>query len=365
MSRHNIYSQDKILGFPDKIQSFRDGVITAPIYVRIKPTNRCMHACHWCVYSDGHTRPKDRPEAHLLSHMHETMRERDEMPAEKLAELLTDLASMGTKAVTFSGGGEPMGHPLFAHSVKLAHGLGLLTSVITNGQVLSGSNAIALYNSSWVRVSMDYCDAKQMSESRNVPERFYDQVMANLAAFAASKSEECDLGVNFIVTRQNYRDIFLAAKRLKEVGVENVRFSPVYCEGFLEYHRPLEEEVNNHLAVIREGLCDSTFEVNSSYDLGSASKANRHNFARCLYAQTVPVVGADCNVYACHNTAYTKHGLLGSIATRSFRELWYSEEMKRAQSALCPARVCNHECANHAKVDRFEYLASTPADAFV
>ena len=363
--KHNIYSNTKIFGHPDKIASFRKGVITAPIYVRIKPTNRCMHACHWCVYSDGHQRPKDRPELHLQSHMHESMRERDEMPAEKLRELIDDLASMGTRAITFSGGGEPLGYPGIEGFMHQAISRGLEISVITNGQALSGRAAQALHGANWVRVSMDYANAEQMTASRNVPQRFFDQVIANLRDFAAEKPQACDLGINFIVTRENYHDLFLAAKLLKEVGVENVRFSPVYCSEFQRYHAPLAEEVENHLAVIQGALVDSSFTVNSFYDLTSESKKPSHHFARCLYAQTVPVVGADLNVYACHNTAYTEHGRLGSIAHRSFRDLWHSEEMKRAQSALCPAKVCNHECANHAKVALFEELASQPTDNFV
>ena len=150
--KHNIYSDMKIFGFPEKIRSFREGTITAPIYVRIKPTNRCMHACHWCVYSDGHTRPKDRPE------------------------------------------------------------------------------------------------------------------------------------------------------------------------------RP---------------------------------------FTRCLYMQTVPVVGADLNVYACHNTAYSEHGLIGSMRHQRFRDLWFSPEARARFDALNPSISCRHECANHSKVDLFNRLAESSSDNFV
>lgn len=44
----NKYSKYKIAWNPDKLKSIRDGVLTAPIYVRIKPTNRCQHSCHFC-----------------------------------------------------------------------------------------------------------------------------------------------------------------------------------------------------------------------------------------------------------------------------------------------------------------------------
>ena len=43
--RNNRYSDLKIVHFPEKLRSFQEGRITAPIYVRVKPINVCNHAC--------------------------------------------------------------------------------------------------------------------------------------------------------------------------------------------------------------------------------------------------------------------------------------------------------------------------------
>ena len=362
--KHNKYSNLKIFGFPEKIRSFREGRITAPIYVRIKPTNRCSHACHWCVYSDGHTRPKDRPELHLQSHMHETMRERDMMPLPKALELLEDLGDMGTKAVTFSGGGEPLIHPHIEAIMCRALDCELDLSIITNGQSLVAGKAEVLRFAKWVRVSMDYTSAEEMAASRNVPERFFSDVMSNILAFAGMKQPDCDLGVNFIVTRENHLGLCEFASTLKSLGVENIRFSPVYVEGFQEYHAPIREAVEFQLKALRS-ICTDRFTINSSYDLDSASKIPHRPFTRCLYMQTVPVVGADLNVYACHNTAYSEHGKIGSIAGQRFRDLWFSPEARARFDALNPSISCRHECANHSKVDLFNRLAESSSDNFV
>lgn len=362
--KHNIYSDMKIFGFPEKIRSFREGTITAPIYVRIKPTNRCMHACHWCVYSDGHTRPKDRPELHLQSHMHETMREQDVMPHLKAFELIDDLAEIGTKAVTFSGGGEPLAHPAIGPIMQRALDAELDISIITNGQSLADEKASILAHAKWVRVSMDYTSAEEMAASRNVPARWFADVLANISQFAAIKDPACDLGVNFIVTRENYRNLVPFALQLRALGVENVRFSPVYLEGFREYHEPIAADVRRQLGILAAEV-DETFTVNSTYDLDSASKRPERPFTRCLYMQTVPVVGADLNVYACHNTAYSEHGLIGSMRHQRFRDLWFSPEARARFDALNPSISCRHECANHSKVDLFNRLAESSSDNFV
>ena len=362
--KYNKYSDLKILAFPDKIASFQQGRVSAPIYVRIKPTNRCNHGCRFCCYSDGTKRPKDRADLHLQAQMHESMREQDIMPYAKALELLNDLRDMGTKAVTFSGGGEPLLHQDIVGIMDAALANGIDLSIITNGQLLSGERARALTKAKWVRVSIDYTSAAQMIESRNVAERSFEQVLENLRSFANAKSDHTDLGVNFIVTRYNYQGLVPFAKTLKECGVENVRFAPVYVTNFREYHESIAPIVRAQLQEIA-ALCDKNFSVNSTYDLDSPSKSPSRPFTQCLYAQTVPVVGADLNVYACHNTAYSEHGKLGSIRDRSFKDFWFSEDAKAAFKNLNPSVVCKHECANHHKVELFNALAETNMDNFV
>lgn len=360
----NRYSDQKILGHPAKIASFREGRVTAPLYVRIKPTNRCNHACRFCTYSDGTKRANDVASDHLRTGMHTAMVERDQMPVEKAFELLDDLAAMGTRAITFSGGGEPLYHPDIEAILARAIHHNLDLSIITNGQLLSDRRAHLLLHAKWVRVSIDYTSAEQMAASRHVPPRLFDQILANLRDFAAKKPATCDLGVNFIVTRYNYENLVPFARELRARGVQNIRFSPVYVENFQEYHAPIAARVREQLAEA-QALCVDGFSINTTYDLTSPGKSPVRPFTRCLYAQTVPVVGADLGVYACHNTAYSQHGRIGSIAEKSFREMWFSPETAAWFKQFNPSCVCHHECANHNKVALFNQLADEQTDHFV
>jgi MoaA/NifB/PqqE/SkfB family radical SAM enzyme len=107
----NKYSDLKIVGFPDKLQSFRDGTITAPIYVRLKPINRCNHDCFFCVYAQSNRKEIPATEDgldHIISKMHEDMNEADVIPTRKMLEVLDDFKEIGVRAVTYSGGGETL-----------------------------------------------------------------------------------------------------------------------------------------------------------------------------------------------------------------------------------------------------------------
>ena len=65
--------------------------------------------------------------------------------------------------------------------------------------------------------------------------------------------------------------------------------------------------------------------------------------------QIIPVIGADYNVYNCHNKSYTDDGKIGSIKNRSFRDLWTSTEALRFFETFNPQEHCQCQCANDKK----------------
>lgn len=363
--KNNKYSDYKIFHFPEKIESFLSDEITAPLYVRIKPINLCNHGCFFCVYSTGFRVKDGGEEEHIISHMHEDMNESDIISELKLYEILDDLSRMGTKAVTFSGGGEPLMHPQIVGVMQHALNQGLDLSIITNGQNLVKERARVLASAKWVRVSMDYTNGAQMRIFRNVPEKSFDSVIRNIHEFSKIKNLDCDLGVNYIVHNKNYKNLYEFSKLLKESGVQNVRYSPMYVPEFYEYHKPIEQAVNDELTKIRE-LTDETFAVNSTYNIKpGTSHSHARSYNRCYTMQTVPVIGADLNVYSCHNKAYDNNGLIGSLANASFRQLWFSEETKKFMNSFNPKLKCLHECSADRKNIIMNDFLNTSPDNFI
>lgn len=336
----NKYSIHKIAWFPKKLEALAAGKVTAPIYVRIKPTNVCNMDCWWCIYK------------HSFSGMHELSPDREtdyhgtvaQLPKEKLWEIIEDLAEMGVKAVTFSGGGEPLMHPAITEIMQHTLDLGIDLSIITNGQLLTGPRAEILGRGKWVRVSVDYNTPEQLQEFRHVDPRFFAAVLANLKAFSKTKDPACDLFINYIVHRKNFSGLTEAAKLFKAHGVENIRFSPMWTPDFLAYHDPIKDEVGRQLREIQE-ICDSEFTVNSTYDIEASAHSTVRAYDKCLFCQIVPVIAADGNVYSCHNKAYDPKGMIGSIKDRKFSALWFSDEAKAFFDRLDPTKDCRHQCA--------------------
>jgi len=347
----NKYSDHKIVHFPEKLESLRTGKVAAPLYVRVKPINKCCHDCFFCVYNKEN------------SNMHDNMDRADMLSKDKLFEILDNFKEMGVKALTYSGGGEPLMHPNIVEVLNKTKENGIDLSILTNGQLLSGQRANALKDARWVRVSMDYCTPEQFVASRGSNAKMFDVIIENLKKFASIKNPDCDLSVNFIITRENYENIIEAAKLLKDAKVDNVRFSPVWLIDYIDYHKPLIEEVKSRLAFAR-GLFESeNFKIYDSYNI-TPEVVNR-KYSKCFIMQIIPVIGADYNVYTCHNKSYTNEACMGSIKHQSFKDLWFSEQTKSFFESFNPQENCRCQCANDKKNIFIHDLIDCYGDNFV
>jgi|APSaa5957512535_1039671.scaffolds.fasta_scaffold05316_2 MoaA/NifB/PqqE/SkfB family radical SAM enzyme len=360
--RNNKYSDYKIFGFPEKLKSFEDQTISAPVYVRIKPTNRCNHDCYWCVYADSFRKKNKKDEfgsGHIQSEMHTDMIESDTMPKEKLLETLNIFKEIGVKAVTYSGGGEPLFYKDIVEVMKRTISNGIDLSIITNGELLSGERAQILSQAKWVRVSMDYTNALEMKNFRRIGDRSFDRVMENIKAFSKIKNSDCDLGINFIVHKDNCNNLVEFAKKMKDYGVDNVRFSPMWLPEFSSYHQEFKDTVK---AQLKEAsyIVDNTFSVNSTYNTSDGAHKVTRPYKKCYVNQIVPVLGADMKVYTCHNKAYDTSGVIGNIKDQDFRSMWFSKETEKFFKKFNPQKTCKHQCsADNKNIIMNEYIESS------
>lgn len=353
------YSKTKIAWFPEKLQSFARGELIAPIYVRVKPLNRCNHKCFWCVYHE--------PE---MSGMHGGMEKLDTISYPKMVEILDDFKDMGVKAVTYSGGGEPLMHPDIKHILQDTINRGIDRSVITNGHYLKDETAELLYDAHWVRISIDYHDEESFVTSRRIKGKNFQPVMDNIKAFAENKSDFCDLSVNYIVTEENHKDIYKAAELLVNLGVENIRFSPMWiAPNFYDYHRPIRDEVFSQIGKAIGTLETHQFRIFSSYDQvlpwRSPNPIDYRPYTRCFVKEFNPVVGADLNIYACHNQAYSDDSIIASMENQSFKEAWFSDEAKQFHETFDCQKVCTGQCAADSKNLFITELMKCKEDNFV
>lgn len=349
------YSDLKIVWHPEKLKSFLDERIISPIYVRVKPTNKCNHQCFYCVYEPD------------FSGIHCETNRNDEIPIEKMREILDDFKRMGVKAVTYSGGGEPLVYPHIKEVLKKTLDYGIALSIITNGQNLKGENAEILSNAKWVRISSDSCNPKMFNQIRRRPERLFDEIIDNIKNFIKIKKPDCDLQINFVIHEKNKDKILESAKFYKNLGITNIKFSAAWMsKDFIGYHSRFSKEVIEQIEKAKKELEDEDFKIYNNYgkDLEQTGSSKR-TYDRCYVMQINPVIGADCNVYFCHNKAYDNAGLLGSIKNQSFKELWFSKESEEKFKNFNPSVWCNHQCIGDGKNIIIKKILDSSDSSFV
>lgn len=333
-----LYSHLKFLRFQDHIKALRDREVVAPVHLRIKPTNRCNHDCWYCAYKVNHLR------------LGEDMVEEDTIPEEKMGEIVSDIISMGVRAVTFSGGGEPLLYKPLPRVVERLTDGGVVVAALTNGANLKGELAqVFAHRATWIRISIDSWDDASYQKARNLRGPVFTRLLENMQRFT-DLGGSCVLGVSFILTAENCHHLPEAIAQFKAAGANHVKLSGVVVANDggenNNYHSNMTKIVHEK---IREAcsLADNRFSVINHYH-ELEERFDKH-YTYCPFLQFLSVIGADGRVYACQDKAYTQSGLLGEIRHRSFRDYWFSAENKNRLFSLNPELDCRHHCVTHAK----------------
>ncbi|MBV8600524.1 MAG: radical SAM protein [Candidatus Eremiobacteraeota bacterium] len=347
-----VYSPLKVFAFADRFGD-RQGPLAAPVHIRIKPTNACNQNCWYCAYRVDHLA------------LGSEMEIRDRIPREKMLEIAGDAIAMGVRAVTFSGGGEPLVYPYLAETVRMLGEGGVAIGCLTNGAALRGDAADALGEwATWVRISIDAWDDESYAKSRSVRKGTFERVLENIDAFSDA-SDRCTIGISFIVTRENAPHIAEFCRLAYAVGAQHVKLSAcVVANDVAEnnaYHAEIADLVADQIAIARE-LEGPSFTILDHYH--SLPERFVREYDWCPMLQILTVIGADLSVYTCQDKAYTPSGVLGSIRDRSFRTFWSSPETAARVRSLDPRESCRHHCVSNAKnLLLHEYLALDPDHA--
>ncbi|MCR5346929.1 MAG: radical SAM protein [Fretibacterium sp.] len=333
MEKATPYSNLKIFAHSDALKAIGEGKRIAPVYIRMKPTNYCNHRCYYCSYADSELGLRD------------VVNRQDQIPRDKMLEIISDMRDMEVKAVTFSGGGEPLVYPYIVEAMKNILEAGIDLSIITNGQLLREERAEVLSHAKWVRISFDSANAETYSKVRSIPLSAFDEVCDNIRNFAKMKEDFCELGINFVINHENAAQVFEMAKMVKELGVNHIKFTARVTKDLFDYHAPFRESVVEQIHRAKAELDGDGFRVINKYegDFDSALVFHR-KYKTCYINKLFTVIAADCKVYFCHDKAYVSSGVVGDLKGKSFKELWYSPEVIKRYAEFDAEKECDHHC---------------------
>ena len=237
------------------LESTRKGIIL-PIHIQFMPTNKCNLNCPFCSCSK---RDKDLA-----------------MRLEDAIRIIDICAKLGTKAVTITGGGEPLCYPYFDELVSYFVSRNIQIGLVTNGLLLHKAKTDTLQKLTWCRISSgdDRKFSKQYSDSLHAAISMANNVDWAFSHVASSKP-------NIETIR---RIIFFAnVHNFTHIRIVSDLFNP-------------EEVSLDTLKENLDGIDDSLviYQGRKEYTTGGD----------CYVCYLKPVIAPDLQVYACCGVQY-------------------------------------------------------------
>lgn len=340
---------DKMLQHLDRLASWQAGEMPAPVTVELNLTNSCNHACPGCTFS------------YLVN------KDRSSLPFVMAGHILSQLAEFGVKAITFSGGGEPLvyGPDRVLHLMRYARYLGLDVALITNGSLLRDPEFLDLCT--WTRVSLDAYDADTFQRFHGRSEGEFLKVVTNIQEMSSlllrSDKKRSDLGVGFLTDRQSIArcDITKMTNFCLESlpHISYVQFRPMVTNmvddssltgGYKSFSEEEYHDIRREVELSRAIAGDRLRVLWSEEKYAALSEEGfGRNYKWCHAHFLQATIAADGKVYMCCHGQGLEKWCLGDLRDGLFRDIWHSERANEVKARINPSSMCPPACRLHSQ----------------
>jgi MoaA/NifB/PqqE/SkfB family radical SAM enzyme len=331
----------------DRMRALAAGKLPEPAEVQLVPTNRCNHNCLFCAYRSSRSYVSQLFDCH------------DEIDPHRLTGLVHEFKKAGVSAILFAGGGEPTIHPAFRDALETALDLGLSVGLLTNGSTLHALPIEDLARMAWMRVSVDSATEGTHARIHGTPETEFGRMLESVKRVARIKGRRPEVGMGFVVCPENWMEAGDFVRLGAEIGVDNVRLSPMFFDDAVEAHMSYFGQVSVLIAAAEQDVRGKIRVFNQFGRLLDSLSLRRPEFDTCDYSRLVTYVGADLNVYTCCDLSYNEAGLVGSIRNIQFGEFWKG---RAAEFYLSHTTARCHSCKMNDKNGFIRYLLSPESE---
>lgn len=333
------FNQSKILHHIDNICYTVQGENPFPVSIEIDASNYCNHSCYCCAF--GRIR---REKASSI-------------PRDILMKAIKEFKKGGVKSITFTGGGEPLMNKATLPALRLCKSLGIKAGLITNGALLNDETIeFTTETCEFVRISLDAASNKVYTlfhRPKNLKNDNFDIVInniANLVRMRNARNKDMTIGVAFVVTKLNYKDIEPSVKLARNLGVDYFQLRPALSIEDNTFNKMASKIWNEKINMQKEIMNYSTnkFSIYIMEYRHSALAEEKKNFKKCLIHQYHTVMGADSSVYLCCFFRGKERYKLGDLKKESFYEIWNGSKRRKVINSInlkkCPP--CRFNRAN-------------------
>ncbi|MBF0548825.1 MAG: radical SAM protein [Candidatus Riflebacteria bacterium] len=295
---------------------------TPPVSIELHLTNRCNLNCKWCVDRGIRNNPCDLPFDISVRFLNECVKTRI--------------------GITIEGGGEPTIYPFFEAFILEAAKREVPLGLITNGVRSLRPDLIKHFQ--WIRVSVDAGTAQEYLDGKGTDH--FESVLHNIEEICKHKLETL-VGVGYVLTKENYKNVPTLLWRLLEMQVDFVQIRVLEENDQLKVSPKILSQVKN---CIQRNFSTSQMRViiNQRLNTNLTNNDNLPCFAHSIRA----IIHADGFLHLCEKRRHDPI-ILGSLVQNSFFELWNSKARREASLKLLDPRnqigctICRITDFNH------------------
>ena len=339
---------NKLLHHPEHLSSVLRGERPFPLQLEIDLTNRCNHSCSFCNMADTLKSDNSILDFHILQ------------------ARLEEAYSLGSRAISFSGGGEPLTHPQFSQIITFASNIGYDIGIVTNGALINKEKTKSISNSvDWIRFSIGGPTHESYAkiQGKNDLSKVLSNVK-NLSSYNSSDSNTLDIGLKLLIDKPTFLDLPKFANILSShsISSEEVSYVQLVPNQYLEDPGVFindTQTVNaiNHLKINLEQL---SIPLLGSYFSVDPADRDLHYSQKCFAHFYQMVIKADGDVSFCKNCRETSALTVGNINADSMLDIWNSNYIAELESTIKPSN-CNTFCRSLKLNDLIQSIKSPPA----
>lgn len=222
-----------------------------PIHIQLNPTNRCNLKCSFCSCSS-----KDDTEMSLA----------------QVFDILERFKKLGTRAVTISGGGDPLCHPNINEIIRRCVDLDIDVGLVTNAVLLDKLDRDLKIT--WCRISLS-------GENFISPKTKYKII----------SMPQVDWAFSYVVIPGKFDNVVKAVELANELNMTHVRV----VDDILDYN-------SSYIEDIRKLLLEN--KVNDDKVIYQGRKTFTRGTNTCLISLLKPSIDAHGLVYPCCGVQY-------------------------------------------------------------
>ena len=270
------------------------------------------------------------------------------MPMDREKKLLSELASLRTFSVAFSGG-EPFLRKDIFELIRYAKDVGLTTSINSNALLVKGPVADKIIDSGldMIYFSLDGATEETNDYIRGVPGGF-EKTFEAIKLLREKRHSKPRIFVNCTVNNKNVTELIDLVKISKDAGVDGVTIQPAHSCEEMEFKMPEELKLSKEniplferqLEVLEKDYSDMFPMMQDYFKLFGTFINNPSSLYRyrCVAAYTTVQIHPNGDVYSCP-VAFEK---MGNLMESPFEKIWFSpkatslrERIKKGDHPMC------------------------------